>query len=308
MSNKPIKNMPGMIPPPGYKLNVLSNNWIFCPDPKIINPITGRCSGKISYVVRASEPSSVKAKSPTRSVTIVAEDLIAPASVQGSSVGILGPIKNRPGMKAPEGYKLNTKSNNWIHCPDPKVINPLTGRCVTIGSSRVSQKAKSPVRSVTVVADDWIHTALAKPATIEPIPVPSSSKANTDSIKNIPGVQAPPGYKLNILSNNWIYCPDPRIINPITGRCVKQDSRTLPRSPSKQASEKGSDKASERGKSKVTQWMESLQTPLIKPKTIVARVLEKYMEELSKSKKLTRRHSTSNKSKKSKNSKRRGSL
>ncbi len=43
MSSKPIKNYPGIVPPVGYKLNPFSNNWVYCPDPKVINPLTGRC-------------------------------------------------------------------------------------------------------------------------------------------------------------------------------------------------------------------------------------------------------------------------
>lgn len=43
MANKPIKYYPGITPPVGYKLNPFSNNFIYCPDPKVINPLTGRC-------------------------------------------------------------------------------------------------------------------------------------------------------------------------------------------------------------------------------------------------------------------------
>jgi hypothetical protein len=93
MSNKPIPNYPGLAQPKNYKLNPKSNNWVYCPDPKVINPLTGRCV----------EPNS---KTLSKAVEVSYSD------------------------KKKQGYKLNPKSNNWIFCPDPKVINPATGRCV----------------------------------------------------------------------------------------------------------------------------------------------------------------------------------
>lgn len=64
------------------------------------------------------------------------------------------PIKHQPGMTPPKDYKFNQLSGNWIFCPDPKVINPMTGRCVkpdsrTIGSSSKSKTSKMPTTSTT---------------------------------------------------------------------------------------------------------------------------------------------------------------
>jgi hypothetical protein len=54
------------------------------------------------------------------------------------------PIKHQEGMEPPKDYKFNQLSGNWVFCPDPKVINPVTGRCVKPDSKTLGSSSKTP--------------------------------------------------------------------------------------------------------------------------------------------------------------------
>lgn len=57
---KPIKNNSGIVPPVSYKLNLKSNNWVYCPDPKDINPKTGRCTKQqVEIIVKKAKQQAV---------------------------------------------------------------------------------------------------------------------------------------------------------------------------------------------------------------------------------------------------------
>ncbi len=123
-------------------------------------------------------------------------------------------------------------------------------------------------------------------------------------IKNYPGLNPPNGYKLNPFSNNWIHCPDPKVINPETGRCVNPDSKTLKKSvvsSSKKVSPKPS-KSTKKISPKSTK----------KKETIMQKILKDYMMEISQINKLAGKKSTSykskSKSKKNRSKKRRHSI
>lgn len=99
--------------------------------------------------------------------------------------------------------------------------------------------------------------------------------ATNKPVKNYPGLNPPAGYKLNPFSNNWIYCPDPKVINPQTGRCVNPDSKTLIVKLSVSSSPK---KTSPKSKKK---------------ETVIQKILKEYMIEISRRNKLTGKKATS---------------
>lgn len=131
MSNKPIKNYPGITPPVGYQLNPYSNNWVYCPEGKMINPTTGRCVSKNSRTISKT------------AVQKVMEAMIPSIAAPVVKSPTKAPIKNSEGLTKPAGYQLNPISGNWVSCPEHKVINPITGRCVDKNSKSLT-KAKKP--------------------------------------------------------------------------------------------------------------------------------------------------------------------
>lgn len=94
-------------------------------------------------------------------------------------------------------------------------------------------------------------------------------------IKNYPGIVPPVGYKLNPFSNNWIYCPEGKMINPATGRCVSKDSRTLTKTVAQQIVEAVIP-------SMVAPTVKPKVKPTVKPRSVLSKIIENQMITLSK--------------------------
>jgi hypothetical protein len=112
-------------------------------------------------------------------------------------------------------------------------------------------------------------------------------------IQDRPGLVAPKDYKLNILSGNWVFCPDPKVINPLTGRCVSADSKTLSKKVAVIESVIGEVPVIAKAKASIKTIKTKKPVSTKAAKTIMAKIIEDYMVAASKGKGLTRSMSQS---------------
>jgi hypothetical protein len=118
-----------------------------CPDGKVLNPATGRCI------------------------------LIKNAAKAGITTKPDKDVKDNDVIKKPKASNTSPKK-----CPDGKVLNPATGRCILIKNAAKAGITTKPVKDVKDVKD-----VIKKP------------KASKTSPKK---------------------CPDGKVLNPATGRCI----------------------------------------------------------------------------------------
>uniref|UniRef100_A0A6C0LKE5 Uncharacterized protein n=1 Tax=viral metagenome TaxID=1070528 RepID=A0A6C0LKE5_9ZZZZ len=114
-------------------------------------------------------------------------------------------------------------------CPDGKVLNPATGRCILIKNAAKAAKAKATIKDVKDVKDknkDVIKKLKASPkkcpdgkvlnpATGRCILIKNAAKAGiaTKTVKDVKDVIKKP-------NTSPKKCPDGKVLNPATGRCI----------------------------------------------------------------------------------------
>ena len=204
-----------------------------CPEGKEINPRTGRCVKPKTQKVRnvktqkvrnvktqkVKTPKQTKVKTPKQKVEIQ------------EPKKVLEPVKLEPVKLEPvklEPVKLEPEIKSTKSCPPGKEINPKTGRCIKIKTSKV-KKPKVVLK-------------LEPPPPLEPEP-----KVVLEPVKLVPEIKTcPPGKEINPKTGRCVKvktqkirlekvllekvrkpktCPPGKEINPKTGRCVKVKTR-----------------------------------------------------------------------------------
>jgi hypothetical protein len=131
-----------------------------CPEGKVLNPKTGRCI-MIKKKPPIKSPPKPIVKSPPKPI-------------------IKSPIKSPPKPIVKSPHKPIVKPKSHKKCPEGKVLNPKTGRCILI---KKKPHVKSPPKPI-------IKSPIKSPP--KPIVKPKSPKK----------------------------CPEGKVLNPKTGRCI----------------------------------------------------------------------------------------